>query len=820
MSQVDSPQVEDATVPAGTPSAPADRSAELGTDAGSGAATNLASGGDRGFDGDRPSGGSTVADLMDRWEEARDGGRPLSPEELCRDCPEHLAELRQQVRALGEFEKWVGQSPTSSAAPAKPARRVRADAEIGDLTFYRGGGLGAVYTGTDEATGRTVAVKFLHPRLAEDEAVRRRFGLEAEVTARLEHPGIVPLYGIGRADGGAPFYVMRYVQGRTMAAAIADLYREEREGAIPRVEHDRRYRRLLTEFVSVCRTIAYAHTRGIVHRDLKPANVMVGRYGETLVVDWGMAAPVARAGRFRVDHEETLMPDSGDRGADSRVGGTPSYMGPEQAAGLPPTPAEDLYSLGATLFAILTGRAPVTGGSTVEVLRRVIEGRLDDPLALRPTAPPALCSVAGRALAARSGDRYATALELADDVEAYLNDDRVSAHPESRTARLLRLGRRHRGVTRTVLGGLCAAAAAGTVGAIVLGAYAARETQLRGDAERSAAVAATAERQARRSRDETLTLSAGYLAGAVAANIDVRWRILEAEMAKPEPRRLTAALNAKLADAPRRDDGSVDLAALEPERTELQRFLNAAFERHRDVVEFDSLSVFARDGTQIARSPGARSVGRNFRHRDYFHGRGRDLTDAEVDADPPAPLPDRPAHMCDVYRSTSDASRTLKTGFSVPIFGEGDAAPGAGDAGEGDAGPIGVALMSVPLGAFRTDRHTWLVDTRPNGLVGERGLLLQHPRYGRPGDDLPRVDDETVARMLALRTAAADRRPPPRDAPAAGAGSADGPADPRAPLTLTDPIGGTPRRAAMAPVVVPGRPDELADTGWVVVVAE
>ena len=189
-------------------------------------------------------------------------------------------------------------------------------------------------------------------------------------------------------------------------------------------------------------------------------------------------------------------------------------------------------------------------------------------------------------------------------------------------------------------------------------------------------------------------------------------------MAKPEPRRLVAALNAKLADAPRSGDGSVDRAVLEPERTDLQRFLNAVYWEHRKVVEYDSWAIVARDGTQLARIPAADSVGHNFRHRDYFHGRGHDLSEQEIAADPPTPLPDREVHMCEVYESTADESRTLKTAFSVPIRKEGAAESsvnvGAGD----DAEPIGVALMSVPLGAFRTDRHTWLVDTRPNSLVG------------------------------------------------------------------------------------------------------
>jgi hypothetical protein len=235
------------------------------------------------------------------------------------------------------------------------------------------GGLGEVSVALDQELHREVALKEIQPRFASDAESRGRFVQEAEITGGLEHPGIVPVYGLGTYPDGRPFYAMRFIQGETLKDAARKLH-----AGAPGVT----LRGLLTRFVAVCNAIAYAHSRGVLHRDLKPANVMLGKYGETLVVDWGLAKAVghALAGNAGESFDEaTLRPHSGDSSMETRMGsaiGTPAYMSPEQAAGQLEriSPASDVYGLGATLYTVLTGHAPVESQDTAEALERVRKG--------------------------------------------------------------------------------------------------------------------------------------------------------------------------------------------------------------------------------------------------------------------------------------------------------------------------------------------------------------------------------------------------------------------------------------------------------------
>jgi serine/threonine protein kinase len=339
------------------------------------------------------------------------------------------------------------------------------DARFRPLRLLDRGGLGEVFVALDGELNREVALKLVRGERADDQRSRARFVVEAEITGNLEHPGVVPVYSLGRRGDGRPFYAMRLIQGETLRQAIERYH----DAAAPRRDAGARaleLRRLLGGFVGVCNTVAYAHSRGVLHRDLKPSNIMLGKYGEALVVDWGLAKSVGRPDPHADgDDERTLRPGSGSTAqmtvAGSRVG-TPGYMSPEQAAGRLDRvgPASDVYSLGATLYTILAGRGPFAECGLPELLRRVERGDFPRPRAVCPSADPALEAVCLKAMALRPEDRYATAKDLAAEVENWLADEPVVAYREPPTARLRRWARRHRTLVASllILGGTLTAA--------------------------------------------------------------------------------------------------------------------------------------------------------------------------------------------------------------------------------------------------------------------------------------------------------------------------------------------------------------------------
>jgi tRNA A-37 threonylcarbamoyl transferase component Bud32 len=332
------------------------------------------------------------------------------------------------------------------------------------------GGIGEVFVALDEELNREVALKEMQERHAGDAHNRGRFVREAEITGGLEHPGIVPVYGLGQYADGRPYYAMRFIRGETLKDAIARYHRADADRArSPEFER----RALLMRFVAVCNTLAYAHSRGVIHRDLKPANIMLGQYGETLVVDWGMAKTVAEPGKGAdTSAEPALVPrlaDSLQTQAGSALG-TPVYMSPEQAAGRLDLlgPASDIYSLGATLYTLLTGRPPITGQDAAEVLQKVQRGEWLPVRQVKPDVPPALAAICHKAMALEPAARYGTALALAGDLEHWLADEPVAAYRESWAARSRRWMRRHRTLVSTALGVLLVALVGLAVGLIVV----------------------------------------------------------------------------------------------------------------------------------------------------------------------------------------------------------------------------------------------------------------------------------------------------------------------------------------------------------------
>lgn len=306
--------------------------------------------------------------------------------------------------------------------------------------IHASGGIGRVWLAYDGELHREVALKELRPDRREGADYATRFIREARITGQLEHPGIVPVYELNpRASTGQPFYVMRFIKGRTLSQAI-DHYHCRASGEAHAVE----FRSLLNTFVELCNAVAYAHSRGVIHRDIKGSNVVLGDFGEVIVLDWGLAKLVGR------EHDEeapiTLGPDT--PASDTQAGaviGTPAYMAPEQAQGRADLvgPRSDIYSLGAVLYEILTGQPPYTGKDKTEILRRVREEDPQRPGTLRPVAP-ALEAVCLTALARQPERRYASARELAAEIENWLADEPVRVWREPVSVRAGRWARRHK----------------------------------------------------------------------------------------------------------------------------------------------------------------------------------------------------------------------------------------------------------------------------------------------------------------------------------------------------------------------------------------
>jgi serine/threonine protein kinase len=285
------------------------------------------------------------------------------------------------------------------------------------------GGMGTVYRATDDLLGRDVAVKV--PNGFGSAAVAHRLSVEAGVLARLEHPGIVPIHDAGHLADGRLFYVMKLVRGKTLRAHLADLPElSERLGIFERI----------------CEPVAFAHARGCVHRDLKPDNIMLGTFGEVLVMDWGAAlltgqrVPNVNASINPEGNNEaaTELPDRREADVGLAIG-TRGFMAPEQATtGEAAVDARaDVYGLGAVLFLLLTGETPPD----------------DDPaerLGARREVPAALRAICGRAMARDPAERYRDVLSLVGDVRRYRNGLAVAAHPETLVERTMRFGRTYR----------------------------------------------------------------------------------------------------------------------------------------------------------------------------------------------------------------------------------------------------------------------------------------------------------------------------------------------------------------------------------------
>ena len=313
----------------------------------------------------------------------------------------------------------------------------------------------------DAELNREVALKQILEHHADDPASRARFVLEAEVTGGLEHPGIVPVYGLGTYADGRPYYAMRFIRGDSLDRVIRQFHSDQSLKSQPG-RRSLELRKLLRRFVDACNAIDYAHSRGVLHRDIKPGNIIVGNHGETLVVDWGLAKAKGMSEATDVSEERPLTPSSASRSAETLPGsalGTPAYMSPEQACGELANlgPRSDVYGLGTTLYCLLTGQAPQHGDDLAEVLSRVQRGEFVPPRKIDPSIDRSLEAVCVKAMAFRTEDRYASGRALAEDIERWMADEPVTARLDPWTRKLVRWLTRHRtGVTGLAAAGLAA----------------------------------------------------------------------------------------------------------------------------------------------------------------------------------------------------------------------------------------------------------------------------------------------------------------------------------------------------------------------------
>ena len=328
--------------------------------------------------------GARAAPLDDsNDDEVNFGFEPTSPGRVLESLAHSIGSIpRVLLPDTSPDDRDVAVIKPSSAEMPPPGRRGDRYQLFGEIAR---GGMGAVLKGRDADLGRDLAVKVLLEAHREKPELLRRFVEEAQIGGQLQHPGIVPVYELGTFADSRPYFTMKLVKGRTLAALLHD--RDDPQDDLPR---------FLGIFEQVCQTVAYAHARGVIHRDLKPSNVMVGSFGEVQVMDWGLAKVLPGRGRRRraapphpsrgptVSVIQTVR--SGSDADDSQAGsvlGTPAYMAPEQAGGEIEhvDHRADVFGLGSILCEILTGRPAYTGRSAAEVLRKAMRGDTADALA-------------------------------------------------------------------------------------------------------------------------------------------------------------------------------------------------------------------------------------------------------------------------------------------------------------------------------------------------------------------------------------------------------------------------------------------------------
>jgi len=442
--------------------------------------------------------------LLDRWDELRESGGSPSAAELTQD-PVLRLRLEKAIAEIVSTEAAVGGAPSSASAPARgvPGR-------FDSLEYHDAGGMGVVYRAFDRELGREVAYKVIKPDLRSDRKSVEKFLTEARITARLQHPGVVAVHGLTTDADGRPSYAMRFVKG----VPLLDVVKNFHESHQPLPTSRALWQPLLNHFVRVCQTIGQAHSQKILHRDLAPRNLLLVADAETLVIDWGLAIDLKHD-----SHDGTIA--DVDHEAPTRAGTAP-YTAPEvwDSPTRPGFPA-DIYSLGALLYLILTGRHPYSGNSNVEVIGRLREGPPPDVKSIQPGVPRPLAKICARAMSREPGQRYTSAESLAADINSWLAGERVKADTEPWRETAWRWAGRHRtsmGIAATFL---LAVATGGPIAFI-------RERGLRGQAEAASFRADELAQVAQRALDMTVeTVLTDDLNAVDAVPISVREEVAQ-----------------------------------------------------------------------------------------------------------------------------------------------------------------------------------------------------------------------------------------------------------------------------------------------------
>lgn len=551
-----------------------------------------------------PASGATLAPL-DRTM-AAGGTIPLPQQTLAGDATLPLAPSQLGTQA--------SHTPSMPADESKGADEPKA--RFTKISFLARGNLGEVFIAEDRELNRKVALKEISPRSADQRDSRRRFLIEGEVTGRLEHPGIVPVYGMGFGDDGRPYYAMRLIEGRSLQEVLGDFHTERTERTRLSGTRAVEFRQLLGRIIQVCEAIEFAHSRGILHRDIKPSNIMVGPFGETLVVDWGLAKSYEMldpSTSITVDSVsgESLESNSGSdkkgTASQSRTGtqesdrvvpgltpaaqtiagsmvGTPAYMSPEQASGDLATvgPAADVYSLGATLYHFLTGQPPIEGKDLATVLHRVRTGKIIPPRRHWRAIPKSLEAICLKALAKDPDDRYSSARALAEDLQRFVADEPVRCHQAGLLERSMRWARQHQ--TLSVSLGAASLALVATL-TVAFGIVSATNRKL--------VISESAERSAKERAHNALLLAEEKTKEAELASVvaDEAKELAEANAAKAEQNRLAAEENATAERLAREEAVRQQLQA---QRT--TEFLSGIFQT-ADALGLNSVPFFIRRNT-------------------------------------------------------------------------------------------------------------------------------------------------------------------------------------------------------------------------------